>query len=402
VRGYARVVELDSGFVLARYKQFLAELQAEPTEARLREAVAAVRDVVPRVGARERELLSAYVILFDSADVAGAEARLTRLVARDSTFLDGWFALGEVRYHFGGLAGLPPDSAESAFRRALELWPGAAPAEMHLVALDLWFGRARSARERMGRYLAQDSSSTVARAMALGSDVLFGSLTQRRAVLERLAALDERVIELGAITGVSVARDRTDLALARLAFEELARPGRSPRVRREGANFVIATLLSEGRWQDARTALARYRAELPDDPELPQWPAVAAALGFGTASPLALDRPGRLDPARVPFSAFASGWPQRYAAGRRALAEGDTATALAHFLAQDLLASVGDGVVRGPVWLARGRILAGRGDRAGAQAYLRRVTNLLAYADPPWDAVRDSAAAELRRLGGRP
>ncbi len=397
-RGYARVAVLDSAFVLARYKRFLAELQTEPDEARVRRAVAEVHDILPRVGPRERELLTAYVELFDSADVAGAEARLRRLVTQDSTFLDGWFALAEVRFHFGALAGLPPDSVEAAFQRALALWPGAAPAEMHLVALDLWFGRRDVGRARIARYHAVDSTSTIAQVLRLGRQVLFGSLAEQRQVLARLGALDERVIELGAITGVAVARDRADVTFARQAFQELVAPSHSRRVRREAANFIVATLLSEGRWGEAQDELRRLRAQLPDDADLARWPRVAAALGFGGRAAPPRGEP-RVDPARAPFSAFASGWPERYGRGMRALAAGDTAQALADFAAQDLLASVADGVVRGPVWLAHGRILAARGRRADAERYLRRAADLLAYAEPPFDAVRDSARLELRRLG---
>ncbi len=401
-RGYARVADLDSAFVLARYKRFLAQLQTEPDEATVRAAVAEIRGILPRVGPRERELLTAYVQLFDSADVAGAEARLHRLVMRDSTFLDGWFGLAEVRFHFGALAGLPPDSAESAFRRALALWPGAAPAEMHLVAIDLWFGRRDEARERIGRYLAVDSTSTIARVLRMGRQVLFGSMAERREVLDRLGTMDERVVELGAITGVAVARDRADVAFARQAFQELVAPAHSRRVRREAAGFVVATLLSEGRWSDAQSELARFRAQLPDDPDLAGWPAAAAALGFGGRPPALPRGEPRLDAARAPFSSFASGWLERYGRGMRWLEAGDTARALADFTAQDLLTSVADGVVRGPVWLARGRILAARAERVEAERYLRRAVNLLAYAEPPFDAVRDSARAELERLGVRP
>ncbi len=401
-RGYARVAELDTTFVLARYKRFLAELQTEPDEERVRRAVAEIHDILPRVGPRERELLTAYVQLFDSADVAGAEARLRRLVMRDSTFLDGWFGLAEVRFHFGALAGLPPDSAESAFRRALALWPGAAPAEMHLVAIDLWFGRRDQAHERISRYLAVDSTSTIAQMLRLGRSVLFGSPAAQRDVLGRLSSLEERVVELGAITGVAVARDRADVALARQAFQELVGPSHSRRVRREAANFVVATLLAEGRWGDAQAELATLRGQLPEDPDLARWPAAAAALGFGGRPPVPPRGEPRLDPARAPFSAFASGWLERYGRGMRALSAGDTAQALADFAAQDLLTSVADGVVRGPVWLAHGRILAARAHHAEAERYLRRAANLLAYAEPPFDAVRDSARAELERLGVRP
>lgn len=83
----------------------------------------------------------------------------------------------------------------------------------------------------------------------------------------------------------------------------------------------------------------------------------------------------------------------------QALQRGDTSAALAAFAAQDLVASVADGVVRGPVWLLQGRIAAARGDRERALRYLRRAASVLRYAAPPWDAVRDSAEAIITRLG---
>ena len=76
-----------------------------------------------------------------------------------------------------------------------------------------------------------------------------------------------------------------------------------------------------------------------------------------------------------------------------------TATALSAFTAQDLVTSVADGVVRGPVWLAQGRIATARGDRERALAYLRGAASILEFAEPPYAAVRDSARAALARLG---
>ena len=412
VREYDRVARLDTSFALAEYKRFLAALQSEPTEDTLRAAVAAMRRIVTRAGLREseRRLLGAYLTLFDSADVAGAERQLRRLVAEDSTFLDGWFALGEVRYHFGALAGLPPDLAVAAFSHALDLWPDAAPALMHLIALELWLGRDQAADTNIARYLAIDSVSTVGRAIALGRTVLRGSIREQKAVLRRLGSLEERVLVFSAIAGATIARDRSDLINARQAFEELARPGRSMPMRRIGANFALATLLAEGRYTDFLRELAGYRAALPVDPDLRRWSMRTVGLGFGGRSvpqvtDTATDLAGheralrQIDPMAAPFRPFASAWPERYLLARLKLAQGDTTRALELFEAQDFVASVGDAVVRGPVWLARGRILAAQGDRNGAERYLRRALDLLRYAEPPWDAVRDSAITELRGLG---
>jgi hypothetical protein len=412
VREYDRVARLDTSFALAPYKRFLAAIQSEPREDTLRAAVAAMRRAVSRTGLRERErrLLRAYLALFDDRDVRGAELQLRQLVAEDSTFLDGWFALGEVRYHFGALAGLPPDSTVAAFTHALHLWPNAAPALMHLIALELWLGREEEADTNIARYLAIDSVSTVGRAIALGRTVLRGSLRDQEAVLQRLGSLEERVLVFSAIAGATVARDRRDLHNARLAFEELAGRSRSTSARRIGANFALATLLSEGRYSDFARDLARYRSELPGDADLLRWSTRAAGLGFGGgARPVTADTAAamaggeralrEINPMAAPFHPFATNWPERFFLATLQLAHGDTAAALRLFEAQDFVASVGDIVVRGPVWLARGGILLARGDRNGAERYLNRAYNLLRYAEPPWDAVRDSARAELSRLG---
>jgi len=399
IAAYSRVITLDSLFVLARYKRFLAALQQEPSEEVVRQALADIRAFAPRIGPLESRLLGAYLVLFDSADVAGAEQRLRGLVAEDSTFLDGWFALGEVRFHYGGLAGLPPDSAEAAFRHALALAPDAAPAVMHLIPLAFWFGRSGEVRQLMARYLALDSLSLIARTIVLARTVAFGTPSQRLRVTRELGALDERILEYAAINGATVMRNRADLELARLAFEALLEPSRSRSVRHIAANFTIAALLAQGRWSDVEQELPRLQQEFPEDPDLSRWPAAAARLGFPAHAPLRTVTPPKPDLAHAPFGAFATGWLERYERGREALALGDTSRALEAFAAQDLVASVADGVVRGPAWLAQGRIAAARGERDRAIACLRRAASLLAYAEPPFAAVRDSAQAELRRLG---
>ncbi|HWO87820.1 MAG TPA: hypothetical protein VNL98_01585 [Gemmatimonadales bacterium] len=102
--------------------------------------------------------------------------------------------------------------------------------------------------------------------------------------------------------------------MARLALQVLLAPSRSTRARRMAANFVIATLLEEGRWSDAERELAELRRQFPDDAALAMWPAAAAALGFRVNAPghAVAEQP---DLARAPFAAFASGWLSRYQSG---------------------------------------------------------------------------------------
>lgn len=479
VAGYDSVIALDSNYALASYKRFLAVLQQEPTEDRIREAVGAVRDIVPRVGPREAKLLTAYLTLFDSGNVGEAEAQLRRLVEEDSTFLDGWFALGEVRYHFGALAGLPPDSAVAAFDRALSLWPRAAPAFMHLIGLNLWLGDEDRAEDYITRYLAQDSTSPIGRTIQLARDVIFGSLTALPAIRRRLGEMDDQVLELSALAGVQTWRDPFELAQAKTALEEMTQPRRAMRVRSEGAKFLVATSLAQGRWGEAASRLEDLQGKLRGDAELARWPAIAFLVRYGSrdqaerasAARLAarwLD-PGEravdlwlagsvevetgdsarartrlpeleamarrappavagmhsalvgriaeaeadtaaavaayeaalahLDPARAPFTLLYSAWIPRYRLVRLRLAAADTAGALALLEAQDFLASSADQVMRGPAWLLHGRILEARGESPLAIRYFRRAYALLRYAEAPWDAVRESARAELARLG---
>jgi len=271
---------------------------------------------------------------------------------------------------------------------------------MHLIPLAFWFRRGAEAETLMARYLAIDSTSPIARTILLSRMVSFGSLGERKAVLDRLGSLDERVLEYGAINGATAMRDNADLDVARLAFEALEDPSRSRPLRRLAANFDIATLLSQGRWTDAATRLAVLQRELPEDTDLRRWPGVARWLGFSVAGAAPAGGATQIvDLAHAPFGSFATGWMERYERGQRALAAGDTAGAEAAFAAQDLVTSVADGVVRGPVWLAQGRIAAARDERDRAVTYLRRAAGLLQDADPPFDAVRDSAQRELIRLG---
>jgi hypothetical protein len=106
-----------------------------------------------------------------------------------------------------------------------------------------------------------------------------------------------------------------------------------------------------------------------------------------------------LNTTRVPFALLYSGWLPRYRLALLKLAAADTTAALALFDAQDFVASYADQLLRGPVWLRRGLILAARGDTGGALRYLCRAAALLEYAEPPWDAVRDSARSALERIG---
>ncbi len=381
VREYDRVLALDSTFAPARYKRFLADLQQEPTEDRVREAVRGVKGVLPRVGSLEGRLIAAYLMLFDSGRVAEAEDQLRRIVAEDSTFLDGWFALGEVRYHFGAQAGLPPDSAVSAFNRALELWPDAAPAVMHLVSLDLWLDRRTDAEEHIRRYLAADSTSPIGRTLAIGRVVLFGTTGEKRAMLARVGTFADRVLEFGAISGAQTARDRADLASAQLALEEMTRRGRDPRVRSEGARFLVAALLSQGRWRDAEQRLAGHTTAQPGEAELQPVHSWAFLLGYGTAD--AASRAVRTRLSAPPADAKERA-ADLWLAGAVAVERGDIAAARAQLNALEGLARTGPPAVGGLRSALAGRIAEAEGDTARAKAAYAAGLNALDPARAPF------------------
>ena len=157
VDAFGRAVALDSSFALASYRLGIAaswndqgDLSRSAIDASLRHA--------DRLTDDER-LLARAQRYYLNTEADSAYALLRRVLAHRPEQLEGWLQLGEVTFHYGPLLGIPPDSAERAFARALLLAPNDLSALHHLLRL----------RARRGASPTLDA--LVSRTLAMGPDV---------------------------------------------------------------------------------------------------------------------------------------------------------------------------------------------------------------------------------------
>lgn len=146
---FQRALEVDSTFALAHYRvsvtygwgQSFAFAGAQ-RHARLAERYG------ERLPARERTLVTAYR-LFEDGRVAAHDS-MQMYVRQYPDDPEGWYLLGDVRFHARPILALDLDSLLAPFDRVLELDPSLAPALVHPLELTLQFDDSA----RYARYLS--------------------------------------------------------------------------------------------------------------------------------------------------------------------------------------------------------------------------------------------------------
>lgn len=149
---FQQAVDADSTFALAHYRLGLTygwntrhggfASRAARRHADLAQLYA------DRLPARERSLVAAHA-LFEDGDVASHDS-MTGYVARHPDDPEGWYMLGDVRYHASPLLALEKEQLFEPFDRVLELDPTMAPAIIHPLELSLAYDDSA----RYHRYLA--------------------------------------------------------------------------------------------------------------------------------------------------------------------------------------------------------------------------------------------------------
>lgn len=188
VTAYERAASADSTFAFALYHLGLAAgwigdapLQNEAYERALRH--------VGRLPEREALLFRATLGYHNAVpDVPTAIRLLKEATRRYPDDVDAWYFLGDSYYHAGDQALATQNESEKAFRKAVELDPGFAPAQIHLVHT-AFIHRPDSARAALlidGFHdLAPDTSFDQENRIAFG--LAYGDSSRRG---QALAALD--------------------------------------------------------------------------------------------------------------------------------------------------------------------------------------------------------------------
>lgn len=187
-----KAVAEDSTFALAHYRLALTYgwTTGLGSEGARRHGDAAL-EYADRLPARERTLVVAHKLFEDG--VLAAHDTMRAYVARYPDDPEGWYLLGDVRYHARPILALSLEELYSPFDRVLELDPSLAPAFIHPLELALFFDDSAAA----GRYLkAMAAASTAAQVepYALAASALWGPSDSLDARLDRLAELDPNLL----------------------------------------------------------------------------------------------------------------------------------------------------------------------------------------------------------------
>jgi tetratricopeptide (TPR) repeat protein len=136
---FQRAVDADSTFALAHYRLGLTYgwntrhggfgSRAARTHAELAQRYS------DRLPARERTLVAAHA-LFEEGRLAAYDS-MVRYVSRHPDDPEGWYMLGDVRYHAMPILSIDVDDLFEPFDRILELDPSFAPAIIHPLELSL-------------------------------------------------------------------------------------------------------------------------------------------------------------------------------------------------------------------------------------------------------------------------
>jgi tetratricopeptide (TPR) repeat protein len=222
-----------------------------------------------RMAPRWAQLLRAqrYLVL-GYGDSAIATYQSAVLDDRDD--VDGWLGLGESLVHFGGFAGASPLDARPAFERMVGLDSTFAPIYYHLVDLAVYGGDSAAAATFLGRILPDHPfrPSKIAEV-----ELRFGPASGRAGALDALRRADRQAISEAVIAW---AHGGFDLGLADTAASFLQGRDRVPDDRLRGAEYRLAIRAALGRWAEGYAAWDSVAGSVSIDP----WVVQAALSGF--------------------------------------------------------------------------------------------------------------------------
>ncbi|MEJ2548233.1 MAG: tetratricopeptide repeat protein, partial [Gemmatimonadota bacterium] len=138
---FDRAIEADSTFALAHYRlTLIGGFGSRYGTGSMSESIDKAHQYIDRLPARQAALVEGEWRrrMGDVETGIRIQERAVRLYPEDP---EAWYQLGETYIHWGDNAGVTPDRAEDAFRRAVALDPQFAPYHWHLIDLAVILGR---------------------------------------------------------------------------------------------------------------------------------------------------------------------------------------------------------------------------------------------------------------------
>jgi tetratricopeptide (TPR) repeat protein len=176
---YARAVDADSNFVLARYRLGLSRwwVGAPPSASVPDPFNAEVGSVADRLPPHEAAIFRASRLR--ARDVRAARELLEGEARRHPDDAETWHELGELYHHSGGQALAPPEAADRAFARAIELDSTFTLPYLHRIDHAISMGDASGAARLLGTFTRLAPESPYVAWYRLVTGFAFGNPTVR-------------------------------------------------------------------------------------------------------------------------------------------------------------------------------------------------------------------------------
>ena len=255
---FEQAVELDGEFALAWYRMSVAAewaMRQDLTEVAAQRAHA----LADRLSDHDRRLLEAR-LANRRGDALQAERLYHALVAMYPEDVEAWTQLGEVRFHYGPMRGVPLSDSSEAYERVLGFEPDQVEAMWHLARIAATEGDHARVDDLVDRILALNPSGERGLEMEAMRAFARDDPAGQARVLERLAEAGDELVVLACW---NVATYGMSLEGARSVITLNTAPGRVADARAV-AHVMLAYLeLGEGRWNAALAQLDQARRLRP-------------------------------------------------------------------------------------------------------------------------------------------
>ncbi|UCC84336.1 MAG: hypothetical protein JSW46_05240 [Gemmatimonadota bacterium] len=278
LEAFGAAVELDSGFVLARYKLAVTTAwEGSGLEARIL-ADRALRDSA-MLPPRERRLLVGLHALV-TGDIETAEEAYSAVLGEYPDEVEANYMLGETLFHLSSYRGRSMQLARVPLERALSVNPEDVVTLHHLAALAVKRRDLAEADSLVHRALAADPAPWFAVALHVMRALASDDPTLRSAAEGELASVETLGLYGSAMVATSIFHQPRE---ARWVVESLTAAERPAQVRAAGHAIIAYLDVAGGRWSRAEQELLEVDRLYPIGPSHRAYLALLPAAPYGQA-----------------------------------------------------------------------------------------------------------------------